>query len=140
MPQRLFHLRRALGLHPEPGRLHHAFDALGQRWNVVVGQNPLHELLLFGRNQGAEGLQVERLALADELLRHGEIHAVRLATAVLVDPGQFNLELIGAEGQGAEHAIATGPTDLGHDVTAMGEGEERELDAESVTDWSEHGW
>jgi hypothetical protein len=47
--------------------------------------------------------------------------------------------LIRAEGEGAEHAVAAGPADLGHDVAAMGEGEERELDAESVTDWSRHG-
>ena len=57
---------------------------------------------------------------------------------MLVDPGELDLELVGAEGQGSEHAVAAGPADRGDDVAAVGEGEERELDAEAVADFGRH--
>ena len=43
---------------------------------------------------------------------------------------QLDLELLGREADGAEHAEAAGLADGGDDVAAVGEGEDRELDAQ----------
>ena len=139
MAQCQLDLGRALGLDPEAGRLHLTFGTFGQRRDVVLGQQLLDEVTVLGRDQGLEGVEVEGLALPHELLGHGEVDAVGLAAAVLVDPGELDLELVGAEGQRTEHAVASGPADLGHDVATMREGEEGELDAETVTDCGAHG-
>ena len=53
---------------------------------------------------------------------------------MLVDPVQLDLELLGREADGAEDAEAAGLADGGDDVAAVGEGEDRELDAELVAD------
>ena len=53
---------------------------------------------------------------------------------MLVDPVQLDLELLGREADGAEHAEAAGLAHGGDDVAAVGEGEDRELDAELVAD------
>ena len=125
-------------LDAEAGRLHHAFDAFGQRRHVVLGEHLLDELAVLGRDHAFERAEVELLALADEAFRHREVDAVRLAVDVLVDPGELDLELVGAERERAEHAVAAGLADRGHDVPAVREGEERELDAEPVTDGGLH--
>ena len=52
---------------------------------------------------------------------------------------QLDLELLGAEPDGAEHAEAAGLAHGDDDVAAVGEGEDRELDAEVVTDRGAHG-
>ena len=75
-------------------------------------------------DEGLEVGQLEVLALAHELLGHGEVDAVGFAADVLVDPGQLLLELLGAEGQRPEHAVAAGLRDGGDDVAAVREGEE----------------
>jgi len=51
---------------------------------------------------------------------------------VLVDPLELELELVGGERQGAEHPHAAGPAHRRGHVTAVGEGEDRELDAERL--------
>ena len=66
------------------------------------------------------------------LHRHHHVDAVRLAVDVLVDPPQLELELLGAEGERAEHAQSPGPAHRGGDVSAVGEGEDGELDAEHL--------
>ena len=58
---------------------------------------------------------------------------------MLVDPGQFDLELLGGEADGAEDADATGVGDGGDDVAAVGEGEDGELDAQLAADLGVHG-
>ena len=52
---------------------------------------------------------------------------------------QLDLELLGREADGAEHAEAAGLGDGGDDVAAVGEGEDRELDAELVAEGGVHG-
>ena len=112
--------------------------AVGHRRDVVVGEDLLDVGPVLVGDERLEVVDPERLALADEVVRHGEVDAVGLAADVVVDPGELDLELVGAEGEGAEHAVATGPAHLGDDVAAVGEGEERELDAEAVTDLGAH--
>ena len=136
--QRRLDLRRTFELDAETGRLHDAFDAFGQRRHVVLGEHLLDEVAVLGRDHALERAEVELLALADELLRHREVDAVRLAVDVLVDPRELDLELVGAERERAEHAVAAGLADRGDDVAAVREGEERELDAEPVTDRGLH--
>ena len=57
---------------------------------------------------------------------------------VLVDPVQLDLELLGGEADGAEHAEAAGLAHRDDDVAAVGEGEDRELDAELVAERGVH--
>ena len=72
-------------------------------------------------------------------VRHDDVDAVGLAVDVLVDPVQLDLELLGREGERAEHAEAAGLAHRGDDVAAVAEGEDRELDAELVADRCTHG-
>jgi hypothetical protein len=51
---------------------------------------------------------------------------------VLVNPIELDLELLRREADGAEHAETTRLADSDHDIAAVGEGEDRELDAEFV--------
>ena len=57
---------------------------------------------------------------------------------LLVDPVEFDLELLGGESDGAEHAEAAGLADRDHHIAAVREGEDRELDAEVVADGRVH--
>ena len=82
---------------------------------------------------------------ADEVRIHAlvlvgdhDVDAVGVVADVLVDPVQLDLELLGREADGAEHAEATGLADGDDDVTAVGEGEDRELDAETSRKSSFH--
>ena len=75
----------------------------------------------------------------DRLLRHHRVDAVRLAVDVLVDPVELDLELLGAEADGAEHAEPAGLAHRGDDVAAVREREDRVLDPEHVTQWGSHG-
>ena len=58
---------------------------------------------------------------------------------MLVDPGQLHLELLGAVAHRAEDAEASRLAHGRHDVAAVGEGEDRVLDAEDVADARVHG-
>ena len=74
----------------------------------------------------------------DRLLRHHGVDAVGLAVDVLVDPVELDLELLGAEADGAEHAEAAGLAHRGDDVAAVREREDRVLDPEHVTQRGSH--
>jgi hypothetical protein len=66
------------------------------------------------------------------LVRDHDVDAVRVVPDVLVDPVQLDLQLLGREADRAEHAEAACLADGDDDVAAVGEGEDRELDAEVV--------
>ena len=72
------------------------------------------------------------------LRRHDDVDAVGLVADVLVDPVQLDLELLGREGDGAEHAEPARLAHRGDDVAAVAEGEDRELDAEAVAERGAH--
>jgi hypothetical protein len=55
-----------------------------------------------------------------------------------VEPRELDLELLGVETHGTEHAEAACFAHRGHDITAVCEGEDRELDAESVAELCVH--
>ena len=73
------------------------------------------------------------------LVRDHDVDAVGQVADVLVDPVELDLELLGAEAHRAEHAEPAGLAHRDDDVTAVGEGEDRELDAELVADRGAHG-
>ena len=58
---------------------------------------------------------------------------------VLVDPVELDLELLRGVSDSAEHPETAGLTDGHHDVTAVGESEDRKLDIEVVADGRVHG-
>ncbi|MGX1336818.1 hypothetical protein AB7M73_002078 [Bradyrhizobium japonicum] len=58
---------------------------------------------------------------------------------MIVDPFQLAFERVGRVHRGTQHAKAAGTADGGNDVAAMAEGEQRELDAQHVTDRRFHG-
>ena len=67
-----------------------------------------------------------------ELARHEQVDAERLALHLRLDPLQVDVELLGAVGDGAEHAAAAGIGDGGDDVAAVAEAEDRNVDADEL--------
>jgi hypothetical protein len=57
---------------------------------------------------------------------------------VRVDPCELFVELLGREGERAQHAEAARVGDGRHHVTAVAEREQGELDAEGLADGSAH--
>ena len=94
---------------------------------------------IISRSLLLERAGVEVLALALVLAGDHDVDAVGLVADVVVDPLELDLELLGAEADGAEHAEAAGLADGDDDVAAVGEGEDRELDAESLAKLGLHG-
>ena len=72
------------------------------------------------------------------LVRDDDVDAVGVVADVLVDPVQLDLELLRGEADRAEHAEAAGLAHGDDDVAAVGEREDRELDAELVADGGVH--
>src|SRR5207247_6127586 len=68
-----------------------------------------------------------------------DVDAVRVLADVLVDPVELDGELFGREADGPEHAEPTRLADSGDHVAAVGESEDRELDAELVAEGRSHG-
>ena len=95
--------------------------------------------VLLGDHRGQLGLELVGVDLAHALVLAGDddVDAVGLV-GVLVDPVELDGELLGGEADGAEHAEAAGVGHGGDDVAAVGEGEDRELDAELVADLGAH--
>ena len=85
-------------------------------------------------SSSADRLRVHALVLVGD----DDVDAVGVVADVLVDPVELDLELLGREADGAEHAEAAGLADRDDDVAAVGEGEDRELDAEVVADGGVH--
>ena len=74
----------------------------------------------------------------DRLLRHHGVDAVGHAVHVFVDPVELDLELFGTEADRAEHTKPAGLAHCRDDIAAMGEREDRVLDAKKVTQWGTH--
>ena len=110
--------------------------------DAVVGEDLLAEVQVLLRHHLAQRLgqllggQVRVHALV--LVRDDDVDAVRVVADVLVDPVELDLQLLGGEADGAEHAEPAGLADRDDDVAAMGEGEDRELDTEFVANGGVH--
>ena len=111
-------------------------DSLLVGWelrHVVAPQDVGDELAVGVGNQRSD--VVERVAaafVAGVLRRHDQVDTVRAVADLRLDPGQVDLELLGRMGDGAEDSETTRLGDGGDDVTAVAEGEDRELDVEHL--------
>ncbi len=94
---------------------------------------------MLGRDEVAQVVGVEAAVVGtDVLLRDQQVDAEGPALGLGGDPVEVDLELAGAVGDGAEHPHAPGVGDGGDDVAAVAEGQDRELDAESLGDGGAH--
>ena len=110
--------------------------------HAVVGQDLLGEgAVLVGDHRPELFFELDRVQLAHALVLAGDddVDAVGTVAHVLVEPGQLDLELLGAEADRAQDAEAAGVADGGGDVTAVREGEDRELDTEAFAQFVVHG-
>ena len=115
----------------------------GDLRHTVVGEDLEGELLVLRRYQSPDlGLELVGVHLVHALVlgRNDDVDPVRLVADVLVDPSELHLELLGSEADGTEDADAPGVGDRGHDVAAVGEGEDGELDAQLAADFGVHRW
>src|SRR5262249_40593674 len=74
------------------------------------------------------------------LVRDDDVDAVGVVADVLVDPVQLDLQLLGREAHCAQHAETPGLADCDHDIAAVGEGEDRKLDAKLVANRGVHAY
>ena len=109
--------------------------AFRQLWNVELLHQARGKLPVLFRDH------LLQFFLFEAFVRHGhdDVDAVGLAVHVFVDPLQFDLELLRRERDGAQDAHTARLADRRDDVPAMAEGEDRELQAEHVTDTCLHG-
>ena len=108
--------------------------------NVVALEQLLDEVAVALRDHRVEIREVGLVAaaLAHVLHGHDDVDAVGLAVDVLVDPVELDLELLGREGQRAQHAEAPGAAHGRDDVAAVREREDRKLDIELFGDRCTH--
>ena len=105
--------------------------------DAVVGEDLVDVVPMVLADHRSE-LRTDVLHLVDAgvavrcLHRHHDVHAVGLAADVLVDPLQFELELVGRERERAEHAHAAGVRHCRDDIATVRERKDRELDAERL--------
>ena len=134
-------LRWGRGRRP-PEELAGAALVLGELGHAVVSEELGGEVVVLLGHHGLEVLlQLHRVELAHALVlsRDHDVDAVGVITDVVVDPVQLGGELLGAEAHGSQHPEPPGLADGGHDVPAVGEGEDGELDIQTVTDLGVHG-
>ena len=93
---------------------HHVLEHLGERLRVEVG---IHALVL---------------------VRDHDVDTVGVVADALVDPVEFDLQLFRGVADGSENPVPAGLADGDHDVAAVGEREDGELDAEFVAEGSVH--
>ncbi len=107
----------------------------GQPRNIGAVDQAADEIAIFaGQNLVGVALILQRREGAGE----DDIDTVGLAVDVPVDPFQRRLQLIRRHPGRAQHAHAAGARGLDHHVTAMREGEDRQVDAEHLGDGGAH--
>jgi len=110
--------------------------------DTVIGEDLLSEIQMLLRHHLAQrlgqffGRQMRVHALV--LVRDHDVHAVRVVADVVIDPLELDLQLLGREADSPQHAETTGLAHRDDDIAAVREREDRELDAEFVTDGSVH--
>ena len=113
----------------------------GELGHAVVGEELRGEFVVLGGNRGAELLlELLRIELTHALVPVGDdgVDGVGLVADALVDPRQLGLELLRRESHRAEHPHSPGLADGHHDVAAVGEREDRDVNPEKVTDLGSH--
>ncbi|MEZ5169065.1 MAG: hypothetical protein R2695_22205 [Acidimicrobiales bacterium] len=141
MTQDLLHLRDR-GRRVPPHEAAAQLLALRQRQRAVVLDELVDEVAMSLGDHLLElpGELVEiHLARAVVLRREHDVDAVRLVADVLVDPLELHPELLDAEPDRAEHSEPTGLAHRDHDVTAVRERVDRDLDAKPFGQFVLHG-
>jgi len=130
-PQRVLGLKR----HRRIGRPDSPSLNRLRRLYSVPGEKLTHEILVLLRDVLDQRACGGALVVLDrEILRDEHVDAVGLAIDVIVDPLQFELELIERERGCAQHAETARPADASHHVAAVTESQQREIDAEHLAD------
>jgi DNA repair protein SbcD/Mre11 len=112
---------------------------VGQRWDAVAGEDVVDELLLRRREETAHGVTVETPRIGALVLRREEeIDSVGASLHLLVDPGEVDVELLRCVRDPSEYTETTGVRHGRHDVAAVTEGEDRELDTQHFTHRCSH--
>lgn len=106
--------------------------------DAMVDQQLGDEFPVFRRDSVGQLAVGQVLALALEFRRDDDVRTVGPAADVIVDPGEFPVELLGGVRRRAQHAETAGVGDGGDNVAAMAEGEERKVDAELFADAGSH--
>ncbi len=140
MRERHLELVARVRIDVEPRGARDLREVVGHPRHAVLGEEPLDEVAVLLGDQLVQvlGRGLGPAALAHVLRRDDEVDAVGLAAAVLVDPAELDVELLGVEREHAEDAVPAGLGHGGDHVAAVREGEDRELDAEAVADGSAH--
>jgi len=113
----------------------------GELGHAVVGEELRGEFAVLGGNRGLELLlELIRIELTHALVLLGDdgVDGVGLVADTLVDPSQLDLELLRRESHRAKHPHSPGLADGHHDVAAVGEREDRDIDPEKVTNLGSH--
>jgi hypothetical protein len=101
--------------------------------HVVPAQDVVDELAVRVGDQGPDVVQGVSAALVTGVLRrHDQVDAVRAVAEFVLDPLQVDLELLGRMGDGTQHAETARLRDGGHDIAAVAEREDRELDSQHL--------
>lgn len=108
--------------------------------NAVAGQQILDECAVLCRQQLPNPLRVDSALFgADILGRQQQVDPVRPTAGLPLDPGQFAVQPLGAVRDGAQDPEPTRVGHRRHDVAAVAEGADRELDAEHFGHSGPHG-
>ncbi len=112
---------------------------LRQGRDAVTGHHVVDELAMLLGDHRRQLRPVEAALLDPDVLRGDEdIDAVGPVADLALDPVELDVELLRGEGDGTEHTHTARLAHRRDDVTAMAEGEDRELDAEQVAHWGPH--
>ena len=110
--------------------------------HTVVGEDLLGEVEVLLRNHVLQhlGEHLWRDVGVHALVLVGDhdVDAVGTVADALVDPVQFDFQLLGGEPDGAEHPETAGFADRDDHVATVGEREDGELDAQFVAEGSVH--
>ena len=109
-----------------------------RRVDVVIGEETLDVAFVLEGNPVFEFLAGQPALLAVHARGDQQVDAVWFSADAFVDPGEFDLEGFGGVAGGAEHAETACAADAGHDVAAVAEGEQREVDAEQCACFRVH--
>ena len=94
--------------------------------------------LVLGRNARLDLGGGDGALLAVQAGRHQQVYAVGVSVDVVVNPAQFDVEGLRGVTHATEHAESAGVADRRDYVTAVTEGEQREVDVEHRTDFVVH--
>jgi hypothetical protein len=111
-----------------------------QRRHAVLLEQILEELLVLRRQSLVHLLGVQPTSVtADEFAGQQQIYAEGLVADLVRDPLELHLEVLERVPRHPEHTEPAGLRDSGGHVAAVGEGKDRELESELLSELGSHG-